>query len=74
VPPAVALKASGHASDEWKRYLNVTPNQLQKLFKPLDGQDAEEVKSYGLNVLRQLRESLEYDEIANLIASLNDCP
>jgi len=74
VPPAVALKASGHASDEWKRYLNVTPNQLQKLLKPLDGQDAEEVKAYGLNVLRQLRESLGYDEIANLIASLNDRP
>ncbi|HEX9273244.1 MAG TPA: tyrosine-type recombinase/integrase [Candidatus Binatia bacterium] len=72
VPPAVALKASGHASDEWKRYLNVTPKQLQKLFKPLKGQSEEDVKSYGLDVLRQLREALGYDEIANLIASLND--
>jgi integrase len=72
VPPAVALKASGHASDEWKRYLNVTPNQLQKLFKPLGGQSAEGVKSFGLDVLRQLREALGYDEIANLIALLND--
>ena len=72
VPPAVALKASGHASDEWKRYLNVTPKQLQKLFKPLKDQSEEDVKSYGLDVLRQLREALGYDEIANLIASLND--
>jgi integrase len=51
IPPAVALKASGHASDEWKRYLNMTPDQLQKLFTPLDGQVAEDVKRYGLNVL-----------------------
>ncbi|HKX31236.1 MAG TPA: site-specific integrase [Blastocatellia bacterium] len=70
VPPAVALKASGHASEEWKRYLNMTPNQLQKLFKPLESQNAEEVKAYGLDVLRQLRDALGYSEIANLIASL----
>jgi integrase len=70
VPPAVALKASGHASEEWKRYLNMTPDQLQNLFSPLDGQDAEEVKAYGLDVLRQLREALGYSEIANLIALL----
>jgi integrase len=36
VPPAVALKASGHASEEWKRYLNMTPNQLQNLFTPVN--------------------------------------
>lgn len=70
VPPAVTLKASGHASDEWKRYLNMTPSQLQNLFKPLDGQDEEELKAYGLEVLRQLRDALGYSEIANLIASL----
>ena len=70
VPPAVALKASGHASDEWKRYLNMTPNQLQNLFKPLEGQKEEEVKEYGLEVLRQLRDALGYSEIATLIASL----
>ncbi len=50
----------------------MTPNQLQKLFKPLEGQRAEGVKSFGLDVLRQLREALGYDEIANLIALLND--
>jgi integrase len=72
VPPAVALKASGHASEEWKRYLNMTPNQLQNLFKPLNGQNTEEVKEYGLEILRQLREALGYDAIASLIASLND--
>ncbi len=63
VPPAVALKASGHASEEWKRYLNMTPDQLQNLFRPLEGQDAEKVKAYGLDVLRQLREALGYIEI-----------
>ncbi|MCI0539639.1 MAG: hypothetical protein L0Z50_30900 [Verrucomicrobiales bacterium] len=64
------MKASGHASDEWKRYLNMTPGQLQNLFRPLEGQDTDEVKSYGLEVLRQLRDALGYSEIANLIASL----
>ncbi len=66
IPPAVALKASGHASDEWKRYPNMTPDQLQNLFKPLEGQDAEEVKSYGLEILRQLRQALGYADIANM--------
>ena len=70
IPPAVALKASGHASDEWKRYLNMTPDQLQKLFNPLEGQVVEDVKRYGLDVLQQLREALGYTDIANLIASL----
>ncbi len=72
VPPAVVLKASGHASDEWKRYLNVKPNQLQNLFSPLESQSAEEVKAYARNILRQLREALGYDEIANLLSLLND--
>ncbi|MFN0122315.1 MAG: tyrosine-type recombinase/integrase, partial [Blastocatellia bacterium] len=58
IPPAVVLKASGHASDEWKRYLNVTPDQLQGLFAPLPGQKAEEVRAYGLDVMRQLVEAL----------------
>jgi integrase len=70
IPPAVALKASGHASDEWKRYLNMTPDQLQNLFVPLDGQTTEEVKNYGLDVLRQLREALVYTDIADFIAAL----
>jgi hypothetical protein len=43
IPPAVALKASGHASDEWKRYLNMTPDQLQNLFIPLEGQTKDPV-------------------------------
>jgi hypothetical protein len=64
------LKASGHASDEWKRYLNMTPDQLQKLFAPLEWQVVEDVKRYGLDVLQQLREALGYTDIANLIASL----
>jgi hypothetical protein len=54
----------------WKRYLNMTPDQLQKLFTPLEGQVVEDVKRYGLDVLQQLREALAYTDIANLIASL----
>lgn len=72
IPPAVVLKASGHASDEWKRYLNVTPSQLQNLFSPVGNQSAEEVKDYARNILRRLREALGYDEIANLLTLLND--
>jgi hypothetical protein len=44
----------------------MTPAQLQSLFNPLNGQNAEEVRAYGLNVLRQLREALAYDEVATL--------
>lgn len=57
IPAAVALKASGHASDEWKQYLNVTSDQLQSLFTPLSGQESETVKAHGFNVLRQLVEA-----------------
>ena len=52
VPPAVVLKASGHSSDEWKRYLNVTPDMLHDLFTPLEGQESEAVKNYGYEVAR----------------------
>lgn len=57
-PPAVVLKASGHSSDEWKRYLNVTPDMLHDLFTPLEGQESESVKTYGYEVMRQLTEAL----------------
>jgi integrase len=58
IPPAVVLKASGHSTDEWKRYLNVTPDMLHDLFTPLDGQESEAVKAYGFEVMRQLTEAL----------------
>ena len=61
IPVAVALKASGHASDEWKRYLNVTPDQLKSLFTPLPGQEVEAVKAHGLEVMRQLVEAMGQD-------------
>ena len=61
IPVAVVLKASGHASDEWKRYLNVSPDQLQSLFTPLSEQEAETVKAHGFNVLRQLVEAMGQD-------------
>jgi integrase len=60
IPPAVVLKASGHSSEEWKRYLNVTPEVLRGLFNPLKDQDANAVKAYGLDVLRQLTEALGF--------------
>jgi Phage integrase family len=60
IPPAVVLKASGHSSEEWKRYLNVTPEVLRGLLEPLPGQNAEAVRNYGLEVLRQLTEALGY--------------
>ena len=58
IPPAVVLKASGHSTDEWKRYLNVTPDMLHDLFTPLDGQESEAVKAYGFEVMRQLTAAL----------------
>lgn len=58
IPPAIVLKASGHSSDEWKRYLNATPDALLGLFAPLPGQEAEAVRAYGLEILRQLKEAL----------------
>jgi integrase len=60
IPPAVVLKASGHSSKEWQRYLNVGPNQLQELWRPLPGQDAELVRVFGMNILRQLTESFGF--------------
>ncbi len=68
VPPAVALQASGHASEEWKRYLNVTPETLRGLFATLPGQDAEVVKQYGLEILRGLRDALKIDDLLTLLA------
>ena len=58
IPPAVVLKASGHSTDEWKRYLNVTPDMLHHLFTPLEGQKSEAVKDYRFEVMRQLTEAL----------------
>jgi hypothetical protein len=49
VPPAIVLKASGHASEEWKRYLKVTPDQLRLLLDPVGKQTAEEVKEFALS-------------------------
>jgi integrase-like protein len=60
IPPAIVLKASGHSSEEWKRYLNVTPDVLRGLLEPFPGQDSETVRAYGLDVLKQLTEALGY--------------
>ena len=66
VPPAIVLKASGHASEEWKRYLNVTPDQLRRLLDPICKQTAEEVKEFARSVMKGLREAMQYDEIEKL--------
>lgn len=68
IPPAVALSASGHASDEWKRYLNMTPDQLQYLLEPLAGQEAHEVRIYAEEVMRGLRQAMNYDQVERLFA------
>src|SRR5262249_61891142 len=60
IPPAIVLKASGHSSEEWKRYLNVTPDVLRGLLEPLPDQDAAKVRAYGIEVLRQLTTALGY--------------
>jgi len=66
IPHPIVLKASGHASDEWKRYLNVTPDQLRRLLEPISDQTAEEVKEYARSVMKGLREAMRYDEIERL--------
>jgi integrase len=66
VLPAIVLKASGHASEEWKRYLNVTPDQLRRLLDPVGKQTAEEVKEFAQSVMKGLREAMQYDEIEKL--------
>lgn len=70
IPPAVVLKASGHDSEEWKRYLNCDPAQLSELLKPMPGQDAEAVRSFAREVLLGLREAFNYSEIESLLRRL----
>lgn len=67
IPPAFVLQASGHASDEWKRYLNVTPDSLRSLLAPVGIQSVEEVKAYASTVLKGLRAALHADEIESLL-------
>jgi len=69
IPLAVVLKASGHASDEWQRYLNITPEGLRALFKPQPEQDENEVKRFGLSVLRGLKEGMGFDWESWLLGS-----
>lgn len=72
IPPAAVLKASGHASDEWKRYLNMTPDQLRKLLSPLKGQSQDEVKLYAATVMKGLRDALHYDELEKIFDLLQE--
>jgi integrase len=58
IPQAVILKASGHSSEEWKRYLNVTPDQLRRLLEPIGAQTKEEVSEYAQSVMKGLREAM----------------
>jgi integrase len=66
IPQAMILKASGHSSEEWKRYLNVTPDQLRRLLEPIGEQTAAEVIEYARSVMKGLREAMRYDEIEKL--------
>jgi integrase len=72
IPPAAVLKASGHASDEWKRYLNMTPDQLRRLLTPLPGQSQDEVRRYAATVMKDLRDALHYDELERVFDLLKD--
>jgi integrase len=72
VPPAAVLKASGHSSEEWKRYLNMTPDELKRLLEPLPGQTKEEVQRYAAMVMKGLRDALGYEEIERLFDLLKD--
>jgi hypothetical protein len=65
---SLALSASGHASDEWKRYLNMTPDKLQHLLEPVEGQGAQEVGAYAEEVMRGLRPALKYDQVEPLFS------
>lgn len=60
IPPAVVLKASGHSSDEWKRYLNVTPDNLRGLLEPHQAQSSGDVRCYADQVLKDLSEALGF--------------
>jgi len=66
IPQAMILKASGHSSEEWKRYLNVTPDQLRRLLEPVGEQTAAEVTEYARSVMKGLGEAMRYDEIEKL--------
>ena len=66
IPQAMILKASGHSSEEWKRYLNVTPDQLRRLLEPVREQTAAEVTEYARSVMKGLGEAMRYDEIEKL--------
>lgn len=66
IPQAIILKASGHSSEEWKRYLNVTPDQLRRLLEPVGEQTTEEVKGYARAVMKGFRAALRYEEIERL--------
>jgi integrase len=68
IPPAAVLKASGHSSksEEWTRYLNISPDQLKGLLNPLPGQDRDAVRLYAVTVMQELRDALGYEEIERL--------
>ena len=70
IPQAVVLSASGHShnSAEWKKYLNMTPNQLQFLLEPISGQKQADVVRYAEEVMRGLRRALRFDDVENLFA------
>ena len=57
---------SGLASNEWKRYLNMTPDKLRQLLSPLPKQSQEEVKRYAANVMKGLRDALHYEELEKI--------
>lgn len=68
VPIAMVTAASGHLSDEYKRYVNVGPDNLRELLTPIGDQTIEEVKAYAREVMLGLRSALRFDEIEELLS------
>lgn len=67
IPLAVVTEATGHSSDEWKRYLRLDTETMRMLLAPMPGQDDEEVKEFARSVMQGLRTAMRADDIAGLL-------
>jgi integrase len=61
VPLAAITAASGHQSDEWRRYANPSYDGLKTLLRPFGSQTEAEVKEYARGVLYGIKEAFGYD-------------
>lgn len=61
VPLAAITAASGHVSDEWKRYANPAYDGIKTLLRPHGEQKEADVKAFAREVLHGLKRALGYD-------------